>query len=391
MDTTSQELAKQGRGKEEDDSYKNNHMDVSSSIHNHNNMIENLNLQKLKHYKKWFKITILALFVLLGQTCAVLLGRLYFDKGGNSKWIATIVQTAGFPILIPLKFFFSSSPSSIRRPSISKLALLYFVFGLIVTGDNLMYSYGLSYLPVSTYSLLCSSQLAFNAITAYFINAQKFTMLVVNSVVLLTISACLLAINAKNEGNAANEIARGKYVIGFLCTIGASATYSFLLSLAQFSFEKVIKDNSFDTVLCMQLYPCIVATCGCVVGLFGSGEWRTLKGEMRDYEQGRVPYVMVLVSTAISWQVASVGLLGLINEVSSLFSNVISTLGSPLVPIFAVVLFHDTMNGVKVISLLLGMWGFVSYIYQHYLDSAKAYKASKEIGIESLNATTEIC
>ncbi|XP_021768104.1 probable purine permease 11 [Chenopodium quinoa] len=384
-----QEMVRQSRGKEEIDTRPKEDIIHHNSIANHINN-KNLLLPKAKHYKKWLRITIYILFLLVGQTTATLLGRLYFDQGGNSKWMATFVQSAGFPIFIPLLFFFSSS-TTFRRPLVLRLTFLYTTFGLILTGDNLMYSYGLLYLPVSTYSLLCASQLAFNAVTSFFINAQKFTALVLNSLVILTISVCLLAINADNEGNPSNNVSRGKYVIGFLCTLGASATYSLLLSLIQFSFDKVIKDESFNTVICMQLYPSIVATCGCIIGLFVSGEWRTLKEEMRDYKTGGVPYVLTLRFTAISWQVSSVGLIGLVFEVSSLFSNVISTLSLPMIPIFAVVFFHDKMNGVKVISLVLAMWGFLSYIYQHYLDNIEANKARKEKGDEILGAITEMC
>lgn len=56
---------------------------------------------------------------------------------------------------------------------------------------------------------------------------------------------------------------------------------------------------------------------------------------------------------------------------SSLFSNVISTLGLPIVPIFSVIFFHDKLDGVKIVAMLLSLWGFVSYIYQHYLDDCK--------------------
>jgi hypothetical protein len=122
----------------------------------------------------------------------------------------------------------------------------------------------------------------------------------------------------------------------------------------------------------MQIYPSFVATCGCVVGLFASREWESLENEMKEYKEGKVSYLMTLIWTAITWQVSSVGLLGLIFEVSSLFSNVISTLALPLVPILAVIFFHDKMNGVKVMAMLLAIWGFLSYIYQHYLDDAKS-------------------
>uniref|UniRef100_A0A7N2REB6 Uncharacterized protein n=1 Tax=Quercus lobata TaxID=97700 RepID=A0A7N2REB6_QUELO len=66
------------------------------------------------------------------------------------------------------------------------------------------------------------------------------------------------------------------------------------------------------------------------------------------------------------------GMLGLIFEVSSLFSNVINTLALPVVPILAVILFHDKIDGVKVMALLLAIWGFLSYMYQHYLDDSKS-------------------
>ncbi|XP_024960441.1 probable purine permease 11 [Cynara cardunculus var. scolymus] len=288
--------------------------------------------------------------------------------------MATFVQSAGFPILIPILLFFfpsvNSAAAATSSPPISALLLLYVFFGLLLTGDNLMYSYGLLYLPVSTYSLLCATQLAFNALFSFLLNSQKFTSLIINSLFLLTVSASLLAVNSDSDNST--KISKGKYVIGFLCTLGASAGYSLYLSLLQLSFEKVIKSENFRVVLEMQIYPSFIATCGCVVGLFASGEWSGLKTEMNDYKEGSVSYVMTLVWIAIAWQICSVGILGLIFEVSSLFSNVISTLGLPVVPVLAVIFFGDKMDGVKAIALLLALWGSISYVYQHYLDDSKS-------------------
>ncbi|KAF7828524.1 putative purine permease 11 [Senna tora] len=354
----------------------------------------------LRDYKRWLIVSLYIVFLLVGQTAATLLGRLYFDEGGNSKWMATFVQSAGFPVLLPLFFYFqprtqSSTKSNIlnnvsskTKPKLSTLVFLYLAFGLILTGDNLMYSYGLVYLPVSTYSLLCATQLAFNALFSFFLNSQKFTPLIFNSLVLLTISASLIAINADSDTTG---LSRGKYIIGYLCTVGASATYSLYLSLIQLSFEKVIKAETFSSVLNMQFYPSFVATCNCVVGLFASGEWKTLNTEMKEYQKGGVSYVMTLVWTAVTWQISSIGMLGLIFEVSSLFSNVIGTLALPVVPILAFVFFHDKLNGVKVVALLLAIWGFLSYIYQHYLDDKKAKKAAKRESVEVSNGRVEIC
>lgn len=252
----------------------------------------------------------------------------------------------------------------------------------------MMYSYGLLYLPVSTYSLLCATQLAFNALFSFFLNSQKFTPFILNSLVLLTISASLLAVNADSENTT--NISKGKYVIGFLCTVGASATYSLYLSLVQLSFQKVIKRETFTSILHMQIYPAFVTTCACVVGLFASGEWKSLKKEMEDFAQGKVSYTMTLLWTAITWQISSVGMLGLIFEVSSLFSNVISTLALPVVPILAVMFFHDKMNGVKVVALVLAVWGFVSYIYQHYLDDRKSKAAEEKTSSDEVSEI-QIC
>nr|KAJ0187505.1 hypothetical protein LSAT_V11C900493690 [Lactuca sativa] len=351
-----------------------------------NGVINGVPTQKFKHYRWWFRVAVYIIFLISGQATATLLGRLYYDKGGNSKWISTFVQSAGFPILIPLLLFFqptTTSSAASPPPTTTTLLLLYLFFGLILTGDNLMYSYGLQYLPVSTYSLLCATQLGFNAVFSFLFNSQKFTSLIINSLFLLTISATLLAVHSDSDNPS--KISKAKYIIGFLCTLGASATYSLYLSFLQLSFQKVIKSENFRVVLELQIYPSFVATCGCVVGLFASGEWDTLKKEGSDYEKGSVSYIMTLTWIAIAWQICSIGILGLIFEVSSLFSNVISTLGLPVVPVLAVVFFGDKMDGVKAISLILAIWGSGSYVYQHYLDDLKLKNDMKTRIVVSAN------
>lgn len=283
--------------------------------------------------------------------------------------MATLVQTAAFPILF-IPYFFLRSPDESQNlstsPSILTLGAIYIVLGIVIAGDNMLYSIGLLYLSASTYSLICATQLASNAIFSYFINHQKFTSLILNSVVILSLSAALLAIN--DESDAPEGVSKGKYIIGIVTALAASSLYSLLLSLMQLTFEKVLKKETFSVVLEMQIYTAIVATCVTTIGLFASGEWKTISGEMDNFTAGKVSYVMTLVWTAISWQVCSVGVVGLIFVVSSLFSNVISTMSLAVTPIASFIIFHDSMNGVKIIAMLLAFWGFASYIYQNYLD-----------------------
>ncbi|XP_058734851.1 probable purine permease 11 [Vicia villosa] len=347
--------------------------------------------RRFNDYKWWFGVSLYIVFLLVGQSAATLLGRLYYDKGGNSKWMATFVQSAGFPILLPLYFNFThiNHPSEKTKPKFTRLVSLYIFFGLLLAGDNLMYSYGLLYLSLSTYSLLCATQLAFNAVFSFFLNSQKFTAFIFNSVVLLTMSAALLALNSDSDGDSTN-LPKDKQILGFIFTLGASAAFSLYLSLVQLSFDKVIKSETFYAILNMQVYPSFVATCACVVGLFASGEWKGLHKEMKEYEKGKVSYIMTLLWTAVAWQVSSIGMIGLVLDVSSLFSNVIGTMVLPLAPILAVTFFHDKVNGVKFIALMLAIWGFLSYIYQHYLDDKKA-KANKTHLPEVSRGEVEIC
>ncbi|XP_076892956.1 putative purine permease 11 isoform X2 [Bidens hawaiensis] len=330
-----------------------------------------LPLAKLKRWQWWVLVAFNIGFLIIGQAAVVLLGQFYYDQGGNSKWMATLVQTIGFPILLIPYFLFpsittSSSPTVTRSYSLQVIILLYVVLGVLIAGNNMLYSVGLLYLSASTYSLICATQLAFNVVFSYFLNSQKFTALIFNSVVVLSLSASLLAIN--DDSDKPTGVSDKNYALGFVATLGASGLYAFLLSIMQLSFQKVIKKETFSVALEMQIYTSFVATCVFVIGLFASGEWRTLSGEMNSFGKGGMAYVMTLVWTAVAWQVCSVGVVGLIFVVSSLFSNVISTLSLALTPLAALVVFHDAMNGAKVIAMLMALWGFCTYIYQNYLD-----------------------
>ncbi|KDP37934.1 hypothetical protein JCGZ_04577 [Jatropha curcas] len=340
--------------------------------------------QRRRNYNWWFRISIYIIFLLVGQSVAVLLGRLYFVRGGKSKWMATLVQLIGFPILIPCYFFLKlkipreNDIIITKSPSSLTLAAIYISFGLLIAVDCFLYSIGLQYLPVSTYTLICASQLAFNAFFSFFLNSQKFTPFIVNSLVLLTISSVLLVFN--NESGNPTGVSKVKYAIGFVCTVAASAGYGLVLSLTQLFLRKVAKKQTFKVVMSMIIYPSAVATVVTLIGLFTSGEWNDLTREMNGYQLGKISYLMNLTWTAIIWQIFTIGCVGLIFEVSSLFSNSISVLGLPIVPVLSVFVFHDKMDGVKIISMVLAVWGFLSYVYQHYIDDQNSKAGNESIG-----------
>ncbi|EOA18056.1 hypothetical protein CARUB_v10006502mg [Capsella rubella] len=341
-------------------------------------------VERSHNYSWRLRVSVYITLLLAGETTATLLGRLYYDKGGKSTWLETLVQLVGFPLTLPCYCYIKPEPSNTKTmtkkacSSFLKLSLVYIGLGLLVAGHCLMYSFGLLYLPVSTFSLISASQLAFNAIFSYFLNSQKITPFIINSLVLLTISSTLLVIQHEPESSNSSS-SKSNYVIGYICAIGSSAGYSLVLSLTDYTFEKILRKYTFKVILDMATYPYLVATCAVVVGLFGSGGWKTLRMEMDEFELGKGSYILIAIGSTISWQACSIGSVGLILEVSSLFSNVISTLCLPVVPVLAVVFFHDEMSGIKLIAMLLAIWGFVSYGYQHYVDEQKPEEEQEEL------------
>ncbi|CAN7056727.1 unnamed protein product [Brassica oleracea var. botrytis] len=72
-------------------------------------------------------------------------------------------------------------------------------------------------------------------------------------------------------------------------------------------------------------------------------KWKTLPTEMKNYKLDRK-------CAAISLQVYTVGhLVGLIFESPSVFSNSITDVGFPIVPV-SVIVFHDKMDVMKIFS-----------------------------------------
>ncbi|WZZ09132.1 hypothetical protein YC2023_095053 [Brassica napus] len=184
-------------------------------------------------YKRWLRVIAYTFFVISGQSVAAILGRLYYDNGGKSKWLATVVQLVGFPVLLPYHLLSIKTHATTHTDSKSasprNRVLVYVVLGVLVGAGCYLYSIGLLYLPVSTFSLICASQLAFNAFFSYFLNSQKLTPIILNSLLLLTISSTLLAFN--NEESNFKKVTRGQYVTSFICTIGASAGFGLVLSV----------------------------------------------------------------------------------------------------------------------------------------------------------------
>ena len=127
----------------------------------------------------------------------------------------------------------------------------------------MIYSIGLFYLPASTYSLICATQTAFNAVFSHLISSKKFTALILNSgCPLIFISH--IVVNDDSDG--LSGASKWQYIIGFLYTLRAFALHSLCLSLMHLPFQKVLKRETYSVVLEMQICTALVATCVSIVG-----------------------------------------------------------------------------------------------------------------------------
>lgn len=226
-------------------------------------------------------VIINCIILAIGNCGGPLMTRLYFNNGGKRIWLSSFLQTAGFPIILfPLLFtFFRRSRRRgreeektpfflIRRP----LFMASIVIGLLTGFDNYLYAYGLAYLPVSTSSLIISSQLAFTALFAFFLVKHKFTPFTINAVFLLTLGAGILALHTDGD-KLANETHK-EYIVGFLMTVAAAVLYAFVLPLVELTYKKARQEISYTLVLEMQIVLCSVATCFCLVGMLADGDFK---------------------------------------------------------------------------------------------------------------------
>ncbi|EFJ21422.1 hypothetical protein SELMODRAFT_417454 [Selaginella moellendorffii] len=324
----------------------------------------------------WLLLSLSILSMLTGMIAGQLLTRFYFAAGGSRKWLSTWLQTSGWPLLAVATGSIYWKRGIKLTPLTPALAATYIALGFLGALDNFMYAYGLAYLPASTNGLLSSSQLAFNAIFALIITRQRINPFGWNAIVLVSSAAMILALHSDDE--KLPGVTRKEVVLGYVMTIGAAALFGLLYPLIELAIRKFLTRSSDGgaaaVVLEMQTLLSLISTAVASVAMAINHDFLAIPGESRRFKAGAASYYLTLVSTAVSWQFAFLGTLGIIFLSSSLLAGVILALAIPIGSIFAVIFFGDSFGGVKIMSMLLSLWGFVSYTFGGYVDMKKASK-----------------
>ncbi|KAG0462311.1 hypothetical protein HPP92_020787 [Vanilla planifolia] len=328
--------------------------------------------------------------LMLGSIGSPLILRIYFIHGGNRKWFSAALQTAGFPILlVPLAISFLNRRRQGRRFSSSASAKLkvilitprlFFyssILGLITGIDDFFYSFGVSYLPVSTSSLIISTQLGFTAVFAFFIVGHKFTAESINAVIILTFGAVVLGVHA--NGDRPEGESKGKYYIGFVMTLVAAVLYGIVLPLVELLYAKAKQEITYALVMEIQLILGLFATLLCIVGMLVNNDFQAIGKEAKEFGLGKTKYYLVVVFTTVITQIFFLGVVGTINYSSALLSGIIMSLSITVTEVLAVFFFHEKFDGEKGVALALSLWGSASYFYGEYKTTRKS-KANERHG-----------
>ncbi|XP_058095387.1 probable purine permease 4 [Magnolia sinica] len=322
----------------------------------------------------WILLSINYTALFLGSISSTLLSRFYFIHGGKSRWISTWVQSAGFPILV-LPIYLSSLFLSTQQPKpfshfTPKLLFLSIVIGFFMGLNNFLISWGISYLSVSTSSLLLSSQLAFNLLLSAVLVKQKLTFSNVNCVVLLTLSSVLLALGSSHD--RPEGVAKAQFFFGFVSILGAALLFALYLPVMEMVYRKV---STYRMVMEMQVVMEVAATVFSTVGMLAAGGFDEMRKEsLSGFDLGSVKYWLTVGFNVVSWQLCFMGTAGIVYLTTSLTGGICMTALLPMNVVGGVWAFGDEFGGGKAVSTVLCFWGFLSYLYGEYRKKRKEGK-----------------
>lgn len=314
-----------------------------------------------KSISYWVVLALSSSAMLVAFPASSILSRVYYTNGGASKWIISWVAVAGWPltllILFPTYFFCKTSPT----PLSLNLTLSYILLGFLSSADNLMYAYAYAYLPASTAALLASSSLVFSALFGYLIVNNTITTSITNAVVIITFAVTIIALDS--DSDRYGNVTDAQYILGFVMDILGSALHGLIFALSELLFVKFLGRRSFHVVLEQQTMVSLFAFVFTTIGVIVSNDFQGMASEATIFKGGDISYYLVLIWSAITFQLGVLGSVAVLYISSTVLAGVLNAVRVPITSVAAVILLKDPMSGFKILSLVVTFWGFGSYIY----------------------------
>lgn len=331
-----------------------------------------LETYRSKPFSFWALLVLSSGLMLTAFPASSLLSRLYYNNGGQSKWILSWSAVAGWPLtalfLLPYYLLGKASPT----PLSLKLCFWYILLGFLSAADNLMYAWAYAYLPASTASLVAASSLVFSALFGYIIVKNRLYLSSLNAIVVITAGVVIIALDSQSDRYPG--ITDKQYTLGFVWDILGSALHGLIFALSELVFVKILGRRSFHVVLEQQVMVSFCAFVFTSIGLIVNGDFPAMRHEAAHFKHGEVSYIMVMVWSAVTFQLGVLGGTGVLFLASTVLAGVLNAVRVPLTSIAAVIWFHDPMSGFKILSLVITVWGFCSYMVGH--SSAKKTSSS---------------
>ncbi|XP_047052061.1 probable purine permease 5 [Lolium rigidum] len=331
----------------------------------------------------WALLALSAGAMLTAFPASSLLSRVYYDAGGQSKWILSWSAVAGWPIpalLLPPCYLLLEGASPTWPPP-PGLCLWYALLGLLSAADNLMYAWAYAYLPASTASLVAASSLAFSAVFGRLIvkKNNRMGLATVNAIVVITAGVVIVALDSGSDRYPG--ITDGQYAVGFALDVLGSALHGLIFALSELAFATHLaaaagsndgasssssSSRFFHVVLEQQVAVslCAFAFTSAGLAVFGEG-FGAMGQEAAGFAGGEGAYAIVLGWSAATFQVGVLGATGVVYLGSTVLAGVLNAVRVPVTSVAAVIWFHDPMSGFKILSLVITVWGFGSYMVGH--------------------------
>ncbi|KAH0778127.1 hypothetical protein KY290_004554 [Solanum tuberosum] len=129
------------------------------------------------------------------------------------------------------------------------------------------------------------------------------------------------------------------------------------------------------TSIVMELAATVLATLGMII----DGGFSEMKNEGKNvFDLGEKAYWLTVMFNVVTWQFCFMGTAGMVFLTSSLTGGVCMTALMAVNVLGGVIVFEDNFGWIKVVSTLLCIWGFSSYLYGMYMKMKEEEEEEKK-------------